>query len=135
MIYLLDTNVCVSYLRGKDSVNIEARFDAVNPGDVALCSVVKAELLFGAERSQQPRENHAQLHRFFSAFPSLPFDDQAAPAYGTLRASLERSGKPIGPNDLMIAAIALASGLILVTHNTAEFSRVPDLQVEDWQIS
>ncbi len=60
MIYLVDTNVCVSYLRGKNSVNIEARLDAANPGDVALCSVVKAELLYGAERSQQPQKNHAQ---------------------------------------------------------------------------
>jgi len=133
MIYLLDTNVCVSYLRGKNNVNIEARLNAVNPGDVGLCSVVKAELLYGAERSQQPQKNHAQLQRFFSGFPSLPFEDQAATAYGTLRANLESSGTPIGPNDLMIAAIALASGVILVTHNTAEFSRVPGLQVEDRQ--
>jgi len=133
MIYLFDTNVCISYLRGKNSVNIEARLNAANPGDVALCSVVKAELLYGAERSQQPQKNHAQLQRFFGGFPSLPFDDQIATTYGTLRASLESSGTPIGPNDLMIAAIALSSGLILVTHNMAEFSRVLGLQIEDWQ--
>ena len=96
--------------------------------------MVKAELLYGAARSQQPERNQAQLQRFFSGFPSLSFDDQAAAAYGTLRAALEASGTPIGPNDLMIAAIALASGLVLVTHNTAEFSRVPGLQIEDWQV-
>lgn len=133
MIYLLDTNVCVAYLRGKNSDKIEAHLNAANPGDIALCSVVKAELLYDAACSQQPRKNHTQLQRFFSGFPSFSFDDHAAAAYGTLRAALEKSGTPIGPNDLMIAAIALASGVILVTHNTAEFSRVPGLQVEDWE--
>jgi tRNA(fMet)-specific endonuclease VapC len=64
----------------------------------------------------------------------LPFDDRAATAYGTLRARLESGGASIGPNDLMIAAIALASGLVLVTHNSAEFGRVPGLQAEDWQL-
>ena len=134
MIYLLDTNICVRYLRGTDRQQLEARLNATSFGDVALCSVVKAELLYGAARSQQPERNQAQLQRFFSGFPSLSFDDQAAAAYGTLRAALEASGTPIGPNDLMIAAIALASGLVLVTHNTAEFSRVPGLQIEDWQV-
>ena len=134
MIYLLDTNVCVSYLRGTDRERLEARLNATNFGDIALCSVVKAELLYGAARSQHPEKNHAQLQRFFSGFPSLAFEDEAAAAYGTLRAALEASGTPIGPNDLMIAAIALASGLVLVTHNTAEFSRVPGLHVEDWHL-
>lgn len=134
MIYLLDTNVCVSYLRGTDRERLEARLNATQFGDIALCSVVKAELLYGAARSQQPVRNHAQLQRFFSGFPSLSFDDEAAAAYGTIRTALEASGTPIGPNDLMIAAIALASGLVLVTHNLSEFNRVPGLRVEDWQI-
>jgi len=64
---------------------------------------------------------------------SLPFDDSAAEEYGKLRAHLATVGTPIGPNDLMIAAIALAHRLIVVTHNTVEFSRVPGLLVEDWQ--
>jgi tRNA(fMet)-specific endonuclease VapC len=110
MIYLLDTNICVRYLRGTDRQQLEARLNATSFGDVALCSVDKAELLYGAARSQQPERNQAQLQRFFAGFPSLSFDDQAAAAYGTLRAALEASGTPIGPNDLMIAAIALASG-------------------------
>ena len=66
-------------------------------------------------------------------FDSLPFDDAAAEAYGRLRAELARRGMPIGPNDLMIAAIALAYGFTLVTHNTSEFSRVPGLRLEDWE--
>lgn len=135
MIYLLDTNVCVSYLRGKNSTNIEARLNAAKAGDVVLCSVVKAELQYGAERSQQSQRNLTQLQRFYSGFPSLSFDDRAATVYGTLRAGLESAGAPIGPNDLMIGAIAISSGLILVTHNATEFGRVPGLQIEDWQVT
>jgi tRNA(fMet)-specific endonuclease VapC len=132
MIYRLDTNVCVNYLRGRHRDQLEARLNAAHPGDVALCSVVKAELLYGAARSQQPDKNRSQLQRFFAGFPSLSFDDQGAAAYGFPRASLQTSGTPIGPNDPMIAAIALTSELILVTHNTGEFRRVPGLPVEDW---
>lgn len=133
MNYLLDTNLCIAYLRGTESDNITARLAAASPGEVALCSVVKAELFYGAERSQWPRKNHAQLEHFFAAFPSFPFDDRAAVVYGTIRKNLETEGMRIGPNDLMIAAIAIANGLILVTHNVSEFARLPGLQNEDWQ--
>ncbi len=63
----------------------------------------------------------------------MPFDDAAARTYGLIRAALEKEGQPIGPNDMLIASIALANGLVLVTHNTAEFSRVPTLSIEDWE--
>ena len=110
MNYLLDTYVCVSYLRGRNSTNIETRMAAALPGEVALCSVVKAELLFGAERSQFPQKNRKQLEHFFAPFPSLPFDDPAAAVYGAVRTNLETQGTSIGPDDLMIASIALAGG-------------------------
>ncbi len=70
---------------------------------------------------------------FQRKIPSLPFDDNAAHEYGRIRAHLASLGTPIGPNDLMIASIALANNLTLITHNTAEFSRIPALQLEDWQ--
>nr|VFJ69099.1 MAG: tRNA(fMet)-specific endonuclease VapC [Candidatus Kentron sp. FM]VFJ69856.1 MAG: tRNA(fMet)-specific endonuclease VapC [Candidatus Kentron sp. FM]VFK17786.1 MAG: tRNA(fMet)-specific endonuclease VapC [Candidatus Kentron sp. FM] len=134
MRYLIDTNVCIAYLRGKNSGNITARLVMAGPGEVALCSVVKAELLYGAEHSANPDGNRARLQRFFASIPtSLPFDDAAADAYGGIRAQLEARGTPIGPNDLMIAAIGLSRGLMLVTHNTSEFRRVPGLRIEDWQ--
>ena len=90
-----------------------------------ICQIVKAELYYGAYKSARRDANLALLTKFFNQFESLPFDDAAAEAYGRLRAELARRGTPIGPNDLMIAAIALAYDLILVTHNTSEFSRVP----------
>lgn len=102
-------------------------------GDVVLCAVVKAELIFGALRSNLPGQNLAKLDVFFAAFQSLPFDDLAAREYGAMRNSLERAGTPIGPNDLMIASIAVSQRLTLVSHNTREFGRIPGLQIEDWQ--
>ncbi|HSZ59786.1 MAG TPA: type II toxin-antitoxin system VapC family toxin [Tepidisphaeraceae bacterium] len=134
MKYLLDTNTCVVYLRGTHPAT-KARIAAEPPGSVVLCSMVKAELIFGALRSSRPAENLQTLDVFFSGFASLPFDDAAAEDYGSIRATLTKAGTPIGPNDLVIAAIALSKSLTLVTHNVAEFRRVPGLQVEDWQAS
>ena len=91
------------------------------------CSVLKAELLFGAEKSSKRELVHQKLEVFFSRFKSMPFDDAAANSYGIIRAALETAGQSIGPNDTLIAAIALANGLIVVTHNTREFRRVPGL--------
>lgn len=104
-----------------------------SPGSVVLCSVVVAELLFGALRSRDTARNLAEVQKFISGFVSLPFDDRAASEYARIRADLTARGMVIGPNDLMIAAIAVPNGLTLVTHHTAEFSRVTGLRLEDWQ--
>ncbi|MCC6419067.1 MAG: type II toxin-antitoxin system VapC family toxin [Gemmataceae bacterium] len=135
MTHLLDTNAFVDHLRRGPASTVTAKLLAAPPGSVALCSVVLAELLYGAVRSGPAHEaaNRALLAGLRAQFPCLPFDVPAAEAYGTLRAYLAGLGQLIGPNDLMIAAIALANGLTLVTHNTSEFSRVPGLPLEDWQ--
>jgi len=132
MRYLIDTNVCIAHLRGGNSA-LSARLVAENTNDVALCSIVKAELLFGAERSRQRGRNLEQLRQFFTVFLSLPFDDAAAIVYARIRTELEVIGTPIGPNDLLIASIALSRNVVLVTHNTSEFGRVSGLEIEDWQ--
>jgi len=108
---------------------------AAPPGSIHLCSVVLGELIFGAVRSGPMNEavNRALISGLLAQFDSVPFDDAAAEAYGRLRAHLTTTGQLIGPNDLLIAATALANGLTLVTHNTAEFSRVPGLVIDDWQ--
>lgn len=105
------------------------------PSEVALSSIVKAELLAGARKSGRVEANLALLTEFFAPFVSLPFDDLAAEHFGILRADLERSGTPIGAYDLMIAATALAHDLVLVSHNTREFARVPGLRLEDWEVA
>lgn len=128
---LLDTNVCVGWLSGKD-LGVKRQLATLKRDEVALCSVVKAELLYGARASARVGENLERLERLFALFPSLPFDDAAAGHYGALRAQLRRSGTPIGGNDMLIAAIALATDATLVTRNEKEFRLVPGLRVEVW---
>jgi tRNA(fMet)-specific endonuclease VapC len=132
MMYLPDTNAWIAYVNPGDSL-LKSRFRAHQPADIAFCAVVKAELLYGAYRSARREDNLRLLVTLFRQFESLPFDDTAAETYGRIRTDLAMRGTPIGPNDLMIASIALVHHLILVTHNTREFGRVAGLQLEDWQ--
>ncbi len=107
----------------------------IEPSEVVLCSVVKAELYYGVQRSQHLMQTWTKLQQFLTLFVSLPFDDVAAEHYAKVRAHLALQGTPIGPNDLFIAAIALAHDTVLVTHNTREFARVQGLRLENWQSS
>jgi tRNA(fMet)-specific endonuclease VapC len=134
VIYLLDTNTCIRYLNGT-SVEVLRRLQTLRDEDIAVCSVVKAELFYGAMRTNNPTRTLANQQEFLNRFQSLPFDDQAALIYSRIRAQLATLGTPIGPYDLQIAAITLAHNLILVTHNTGEFSRVDGLPIEDWELS
>jgi tRNA(fMet)-specific endonuclease VapC len=93
---------------------------------------VKAELFYGGKRSNNPERTLALQSSFLNHFFSFAFDDAAATIFGIIRAELAKLGTPIGPDDLQIASIAKAHNLILVTHNTREFSRVNGLQIEDW---
>jgi tRNA(fMet)-specific endonuclease VapC len=133
MIYLPDTNVCVTFLRQRNPKLI-ARWRGTKASDVILCSVVTYELRHGAERSPDPAREHAKLDVFLAPYTSLPFDDVSAKRCAVIRHQLERFGQVIGPHDLQIAAIAMQHRLTLVTHNTKEFSRVPTLIWEDWEI-
>jgi tRNA(fMet)-specific endonuclease VapC len=133
MKYLLDTNVCITFFSQRNS-RLDQRLAMVATQAKAICSVVKAELFYGAYKSQNHQANLARMNAFANHLVSLPFDDAAAQIYGELRAELERKGTPIGHHDLQIAAISLAYNLTLVTHNTREFSRVPNLLREDWEI-
>jgi tRNA(fMet)-specific endonuclease VapC len=134
MKYLLDTNVCIVYLKGRN-LSLKQRLDRVSIQDIAVCSVVKAELCYGAMKSANPERNFALQQAFLNQFISLPFDDFAASTFGTIRSQLEIRGVPIGAYDLQIAGIALANNLTLVTHNTREFERVQGLQLEDWEVT
>jgi len=133
-LYLLDTNTCIHFLNGtSDAVARKMRLKS--PSDITLCSIVKAELLYGARHGKQVEENLRLLDRFFAPLTSLPFDDRCAEEYGLIRAQLTALGTLIGPNDLMIAAIARTHDATLVTHNTREFSRVAGLRFTDWEES
>jgi tRNA(fMet)-specific endonuclease VapC len=132
MRYLLDTNTCIRYLNGR-SASVLEHLDQTPETDVCVCSVVKFELRFGALRSQNIAKTLTQQENFLNRYISLPFDDEAQLHAARIRADLARTGTPIGPYDLLIASIALANNLILVTHNTREFVRIADLQLEDWE--
>jgi tRNA(fMet)-specific endonuclease VapC len=133
--FLLDTNTCIGWLR-QNQPQIVARIQAHAQTDIVLCSVVVGELLFGVERSDPVHRANTgvRVDQLRRQFASLPFDDAAAEQYGRIRADLTGRGLLIGGNDMLIAAIALAKNCILVTHNTAEFSRVAGLVIEDWQV-
>jgi tRNA(fMet)-specific endonuclease VapC len=96
--------------------------------------VTLGELLVGAYKSSQPAANLALVHQLVHQFLCLPYEEKSADHYGRVRSDLERIGQIIGPYDLQIAAIALNHQLALVTHNVNEFSRVPGLALEDWQV-
>ncbi len=132
MKYLLDTNTCIKYLNGT-SESIRRNMERNNPENIAVCSVVKAELFYGAMKSRCPERNLQKQQNFLNRFVSYPFDDEAAEKYGKIRSTLEKAGNPIGPNDLMIASIALVKNATLITHNPREFDRVEGLLSEDWE--
>jgi tRNA(fMet)-specific endonuclease VapC len=132
MIFLPDTNACISLLRRR-TPSLMARWQSTRAADIVLCSVVVYELRYGAERSSNPGHEHAKLDVFLEPFVSLPFDDACARECAQIRAQLERDGASIGPHDLQIASIALEHDLTLITHNTREFSRVGGLKLVDWE--
>jgi tRNA(fMet)-specific endonuclease VapC len=131
MKWFLDTNICIDFLKGRFPLLIEA-MQKTSPVDVLIPAVVEAELLLGAKKSVQSKKNLEQVQRFLSHFPSVPFDRLCTAIYADVRSSLEKRGTPIGPNDLLIAAIVLAHGGTLVTSNIKEFSRVKGLKLENW---
>jgi tRNA(fMet)-specific endonuclease VapC len=132
MMYLLDTNTCIDFLRRRNA-GVIANLQARPADDLRLCSVVLAELFFGALRSADSAGNMLRILEFAAAFTSLPFGDHAANIHAEIRADLAVRGTPIGPHDSQIAAIALTGNLTLVTANTAEFSRVSGLAIENWR--
>ena len=131
MRYLLDTNVCIPIINGADAA-LRKRIRGHSPESITICSVVKAELLYGLRKSSRKAENEQRLRVLFAELTSFPFDDQAAEHYGIVRTILEQSGQIIGGYDMMIAAIALANDLTVATRNAREFERVVSLKIEVW---
>lgn len=107
MKYLLDTNTCIQFLNQRSQKLID-RLTDMPDGDLCVCSVVQAEMFYGAQKSARRERNLTVQRAFFARYVSLPFDDAAAETYALIRADLEGRGQPIGANDLLIAAIALA---------------------------
>jgi len=128
MRFLLDTDTCILVLRQRQPVL--GRFFQYGPDDVAISAMNEAELRFRARKSVQSDVALARLEAFLAPLLVLPFDSAGASRHAELRFAMRNA--PIGERDLVIAAVAVANGLALVTHNTREFSRVPGLALEDW---
>ena len=129
--YFLDTNICVYFLQGKFD-SIKDKLKNINPKAIKIPAIVKAERLYGAEKSGKKSQNIQTVVIFLLPFEIIDFDDKSSIQYSKLRAKLENKGTPIGPNDYIIASIVLANNGILVTHNQKEFKRVKSLKIEDW---
>ncbi|QLE57119.1 type II toxin-antitoxin system VapC family toxin [Nostoc sp. TCL26-01] len=132
MAYLLDTNACIQILNSPNSP-VTQKILSIPFKEIYICTVVYSELYYVAYKSSNVNRNLDHLENLFAKFADLPLDRQAAKIAGNLRARLNALGTPIGANDLLIAAIALANNLTLVTHNTREFSRIQGLKYEDWE--
>lgn len=131
MSYILDTTTCIYFLN-RSSERIISRLKVLSPSDIKLSTITVAELFFGAEKSGARKKNWAVVEDFVGHFELLPFDAKCCQNYAKIRTSLEKSGSPIGPMDLLIASITLAHGLTLVTNNLKEFRRIKSLNVENW---
>lgn len=133
MRYLLDTNVWIEVLKGKN-LRLIGKFANTPTTELATCSPVRAELMHGAEKYNDASSRKMDVARALSCATALPFDDPCADRYGMIRHDLERRRCIIGPMDLQIAAIALVHDLTLITGNVEEFGRVHGLKVEDWSV-
>ncbi len=131
MIILLDTDICIYIIRQKP-VAVLQKFNTYAVGDIGVSSMTVAELFVGAQKSQRPAHNYQAVEQFLLPLTIVPFDYDAAAAYGRVRAALEQQGTPIGALDTLIAAQAMSLGVTLATNNVREFMRVPGLRVEDW---
>ncbi|MEN8191198.1 MAG: type II toxin-antitoxin system VapC family toxin [Bacteroidota bacterium] len=131
MKYFLDTNICIYFLKGLYP-SIKDKFQQINPNDIKIPSIVKAELLYGIEKSVKKKNNLELVNNFLFPFEIVPFDSSAAEFYSKIRSSLEKSGSIIGPNDLIIASIVAANKGTLISNNEKEFKRIKNLQVKNW---
>jgi tRNA(fMet)-specific endonuclease VapC len=131
MKYYLDTNICIYFLKGLFP-QLKNKILSFNPGMIIIPSIVKAELLYGAERSKKKEDNFKNIYQFLLPFHIESFTDGETVLYAQIRNSLEEKGTLIGPNDLLIASIVLSHDGTLITNNTKEFSRIKNLKIEDW---
>jgi tRNA(fMet)-specific endonuclease VapC len=129
MKYLLDSNVCIHFFRGK--YNIIEKLQEVGIENCAISEITLAELVFGAEKSNNPKKNHKLIERFIGQLTILPIFD-AIPIYGKEKARLQSEGKLISDFDLFIGCTSIENDLIMVTENVKEFERIESIKIENW---
>lgn len=131
MKFMLDTNICIYLIKLKPQ-KVLKHFQSHDVGDIGISSITLAELRYGVAKSQHIEKNRQALDEFILPLEIADFDEAAAGVYGTIRAALEKVGRPIGSMDMLIGAHALALDVALITNNTKEFKRIKNLKVVDW---
>jgi tRNA(fMet)-specific endonuclease VapC len=129
--YFLDTNTCIYFLNGKYA-SVKEKLFSLSVNEILIPSIVKAELLLGAYKSKNKKNNTEKVEQFLEPFEVISFDDLMTYVYADIRLKTEKHGENVGPNDLFIASIVKFKEGILVTHNVKEFKRIEGLQIEDW---
>ena len=129
--YLLDTNICIFAMKNTYPALSQKLF-RISPSEIFVSSVTVGELEYGCSKSKWGERTRNIMNLFLAAYTILPFDRDDAAVFGRIRADLAKTGSPIGPYDLQIAAQGVSKGLTVVTHNTGEFSRVSGIALEDW---
>lgn len=127
----LDTNICIYFLNGTVP-SVRDHLLATPPNEIKIPVIVHSELLYGAQKSQRKEENTQKLRRFLEPFEIVNYTSEISETYAELRLTSELKGKIIGPNDLLIASLAVANNGTLVTRNTKEFSQIPQLKLTEW---
>ena len=131
MKYFLDTNICIYYLKGMYP-GIVKNLLSKNPEDIKISAIVKAELLYGAEKSQTREKTKEKIYEFLLPFEIVGFNDEATEIYGKTREYLEKKGLIIGPNDLILASTVIDYNGTLITNNVKEFKGIKELKIENW---
>lgn len=131
MNYLLDTDTCIYWLKGRPAA-VRERLLEVGWDQVCICVITVAELYFGAYNSSRVDENLARVEAFVTLLPNLSLTDASLRKYAELKAMLRKAGQPVADLDLIIASVAISANLILVTNNTRHYARISELQLENW---
>jgi tRNA(fMet)-specific endonuclease VapC len=129
MKYILDTNICIYIIKNK-FVSIASKINQIGFDEIAVSSITIAELEYGVANSSQSEKSKEALLQFLLPFEILDFDPESAMYYGKIRKDLKKN--LIGTMDMLIASIAMANNLIVVTNNEKEFKRIPGLKIENW---
>jgi tRNA(fMet)-specific endonuclease VapC len=132
MDYLLDTDTCIYWLNGREVVR--NKLLSIDLSNVSICCISVAELYYGAYNSSRVKENLTRAEIFIQNITVIPLNNDSLKLFGELKAQFRKLGQPVADFDLLIASVALAERLILVTNNTRHYERIPDIQLENWML-
>ena len=132
MKYLLDTDICIYWLKGKATVR--AKIEQIDRSDIAICVITATELYFGAYNSNKIEQNLKTAENFIQSITVLPLSNDTLKKFGQLKAQFRKAGTPVADFDLLIASVAIAKNLILVTNNTRHYQRITGLNLDNWSL-